>query len=709
MPRSVPTVPPFLTGIALLFWGSMTDRLWIAVALALIVESARWTRLRWDFGDSAFIRAWQLSVILIGMTAALVWIEGNRYDALPQLIGWMPALMLPVQFVQIFGTSDTMPLTTFSFFARKRLERNQALGISPGLRHRIHFGHVYLALILLSSMLGVNATSPVFLAGLVALAGWALIARNRDRRVSILVTLVLAGFIALAGEKGLTTLYRWALQGGTEDGFDPGATYTSIGRLGHVKQSNEILWRLKTSEGPRISHLRTASYNTYVNGQWNFRPLVRNPNQPENFNDLKTIEPKPGEIYYLAAESFDQSAADPSLPRVSLRGTAKTNSLLPAPGNLASLTGFQLESVERNATATLRVAPKEAVLNGTMLWSFKQSPDDPPRPDAASSRTSSSGKNGNFDPDRQIPPDEAEAVKQVSTELGLASMTTLQEKLDAIRVHFARNFRYTRYLSIPSFDALPRQMAPRPTPLRDFLLHTKAGHCEYFATAATLLLRDARIPVRYTIGFAVMEYDKSREEYVIRGTHGHAWCRVWDEKRSMWIDFDPTPPDWLGIEMPRTPAYQGLLDWLTRTREDFFLWRTRAENQLLVGVIMSAIGLIGAAIVGRNLWRSRKRIDAASIRSSWQGPVVRTPLHELEPLARKRLGPRPPGLPFGRWLAGLKDLLDDPAPLEEAIALHQARRFDPVAPADETRLTNLAGELKRALRAVRRRSGKTGA
>jgi transglutaminase-like putative cysteine protease len=43
------------------------------------------------------------------------------------------------------------------------------------------------------------------------------------------------------------------------------------------------------------------------------------------------------------------------------------------------------------------------------------------------------------------------------------------------------------------------------TPLARFLLRTRSGHCEYFATATVLLLRQLGIPARYAVGYAVHE------------------------------------------------------------------------------------------------------------------------------------------------------------------------------------------------------------
>jgi hypothetical protein len=82
--------------------------------------------------------------------------------------------------------------------------------------------------------------------------------------------------------------------------------------------------------------------------------------------------------------------------------------------------------------------------------------------------------------------------------------------------------------------------------LEDFLLSARTGHCEYFATATTLLLRAAGIPARYAVGYSVQEWSRLEGAYVARARHAHAWTRAWVDGR--WIDVDTTPPAWVEEE-----------------------------------------------------------------------------------------------------------------------------------------------------------------
>jgi hypothetical protein len=188
--------------------------------------------------------------------------------------------------------------------------------------------------------------------------------------------------------------------------------------------------------------------------------------------------------------------------------------------------------------------------------------------------------------------------------------------------------------------------------------------------------------------------------YIIRGTHGHAWCRVWDAAAGRWIDFDPTPPDWLAGVSGQPPWNQRLDDNVKRLREDFFLWRNRPANRLAATLVMLGVGLGLAGYVARRLWYSKRRLAAQGRAAGYTGAIVRTPLHELETRARKRLGERRPGEPFTRWLARLHPVFSNSTTLDEAIALHQRLRFDPAPPraSDQERLAQLAAELEAELK-----------
>jgi hypothetical protein len=55
--------PRMLLGAALIFWGWMVDLPLAGLALAFLFEGPHWLPQRWNFGETAYVRAWSISVI----------------------------------------------------------------------------------------------------------------------------------------------------------------------------------------------------------------------------------------------------------------------------------------------------------------------------------------------------------------------------------------------------------------------------------------------------------------------------------------------------------------------------------------------------------------------------------------------------------------------------------------------------------------------
>jgi protein-glutamine gamma-glutamyltransferase len=77
-------------------------------------------------------------------------------------------------------------------------------------------------------------------------------------------------------------------------------------------------------------------------------------------------------------------------------------------------------------------------------------------------------------------------------------------------------------------------------PLVAFVTRTKAGYCQHFAGAMTLMLRSLGIPARVAVGFTSGSYSQRRLEWTVTDHDAHAWVEVWFDGYG-WIPFDPTP------------------------------------------------------------------------------------------------------------------------------------------------------------------------
>ena len=100
---------------------------------------------------------------------------------------------------------------------------------------------------------------------------------------------------------------------------------------------------------------------------------------------------------------------------------------------------------------------------------------------------------------------------------------------ERIRDNFASHFLYT-------LDP-PRG---KGDPLVNFLLHSKAGHCEFFASATAMMLASRGIPSRLVTGSYGGEAGLLSKALVVRGGNLHAWVEANVDGQGFTV-LDPTP------------------------------------------------------------------------------------------------------------------------------------------------------------------------
>lgn len=96
-------------------------------------------------------------------------------------------------------------------------------------------------------------------------------------------------------------------------------------------------------------------------------------------------------------------------------------------------------------------------------------------------------------------------------------------------------------------------------PVVNFLLTSRRGHCEYFASALTLMCQALDIPARFASGYYGGELNPVGGYYQFRARDAHAWVEVFLPGKG-WTLFDPTPAS--GTQWRNTEL--GLLSELKR-------------------------------------------------------------------------------------------------------------------------------------------------
>jgi hypothetical protein len=189
----------------------------------------------------------------------------------------------------------------------------------------------------------------------------------------------------------------------------------------------------------------------------------------------------------------------------------------------------------------------------------------------------------------------------------------------------------------------------RADPVSDFLLTKKAAHCEYFASAAVMLLRCVDVPARYVTGFYAHESAGSSAR-TIRQQDAHAWAEAWIDGVG-WVTVDATPPagmpEQISAQAPLWQrAYERVLDALSG------VWRALSVRTWI------ALAAVATGAAGVFWWRRRRaarRKQAASVIPTYTPPAA--PLvavaMQFEELLRKRGMPCPAQTTWGEHLAAL--------------------------------------------------------
>jgi protein-glutamine gamma-glutamyltransferase len=696
-------MPPFLLGAAVIFWGWQSGFLVLSVAMALALEAARFLKLQWEFSDEDFSRIWVFCAV--ATVASLVYAftanEGpasfrsflqepglaaqSRAGASTartaiSVIRWFPMLFFLFIAAQLYSSLEAVPLEAISLILQRRLRRARQLGQPPlaGRQVDVSIYFYFAGCLYAASAHADTENSRAFFWGVCVLLAWALWPRRSARFGSVAWTGTLGAAIVLSyfGQLGLTQLQRvianynpqW-LSRSSENGFDAWESRTEIGHIGRLKTSGRIVIRVETKPGNLPpTYLREATYRAYGGTVWHADNL--------RMDSVAVTPEKNSATWILLPEKTNSAAVTLScyLPG--------QKALLPLPGGCGELDNLFAFGLYRNRTGAV-LADGPGLVTFDALYGpgrdYASPPDNPTNQPVDAKllslrRYGFSSDSISFtnNQDLDVPVREKPALKQIIEEEHLAGLSE-EDQLRKIRAFFHGAFKYS--LSQPP----PGRGSTNETPLSRFLLTNRIGHCEYFATATVLLLRELHMPARYAVGYAV--HEGSNGKYVVRQRDAHAWCLVWNDKDKSWHDFDTTPASWINEEAKMASAFQFLSDAWARVWFEFskIRWgQTRLRQYLFLSLVpVLALLLYQIIFRSRHAWRRRK-LGGEETPLSWPG--LDSEFYQIERRLTARCGPRRPGEALSALLeraaadpvlAGLRGAL------QQLLRLHYRHRFDP--------------------------------
>uniref|UniRef100_UPI004056A1F8 transglutaminase-like domain-containing protein n=1 Tax=Candidatus Electrothrix sp. TaxID=2170559 RepID=UPI004056A1F8 len=607
-------LPPFLSGAVLLFWGWQTNLLPLALPMALVLEGSRYIRTRWDLSLSDFSRITDICTILLAGLAVFLLTTDARKVAVHVLM-WLPVICFPLITAQQYSLAGKIDMRALMILAR-----NKAVAADNRLR-TIDAIAPYAALCLLAAGAG-NVKDNSFFLGAFLFMGWALWPQ-RSKRFSPLLWMLLfllIGGAGYTGQIGLYHLQRKAIWMATQWWFnrdsDPFNRSTSMGDIGELKLSSRIVFRVTSEEDPfQPILLREASYNLYRNTTWRSSPAEFTDVQPEPDKSTWNLHP---------SQQPDTSSMQPFTVWVPMKND---KALLKFPLGTYQLRNLPVSRLRQTPLGTIKAEEGPGLLGYQVHYQTESIGELPPT-----------------EKDLIVPSEEGDAIQQIMEELKLSSRQP-EEIPKVVADFFQDEFEYSLKL---------RAAGKNKTSLANFLLSSRAGHCEYFATATVLLLRASGIPTRYATGWSAHEPSAFGDQIVVRARHAHAWTQFY--QNGLWHSLDTTSSTWREQEDQAASDMAFLRDLWDAVIFKFSQWRWGTEEGLLkkwwwLLLIPLAIIIIRKMRADRKIRRVRTESTRAAHNQQKSSPFAR-----IEQRLKELGFERSPWEPPLRWVQRMRTL-----------------------------------------------------
>ncbi len=262
------------------------------------------------------------------------------------------------------------------------------------------------------------------------------------------------------------------------------ADEVELGKVGEIQQDNTVVMRVYGSL-PETVYWRVSVFDTLVNTKW-----VRTVEEPEHEGGIDT-----GAVSYTI---LLEPTHDTFLPT------------LDYPLKVLRLEGIKAEVRRfRGGYYTLN-KPVSKPIRYEVLSLFEEA-RDPPDPVYLTVPGS-------------VPP----SIIRLAEEIRRAGGSD-EERILRLKEFFREGFSYSL-----------RMPAPEGDPIEHFLLRSRKGNCEYFASSTALILRLMGIPSRVVGGFRGYIKNEYGNYYIVTNSMAHVWVEAYVGGR--WLRVDTTPP-----------------------------------------------------------------------------------------------------------------------------------------------------------------------
>ena len=271
-------------------------------------------------------------------------------------------------------------------------------------------------------------------------------------------------------------------------------------------------------------------------------------------------------------------------PDTSVRFDDVTLSIVHVKGGDPALTEYTIiSSPPSEPNQSLQgVLPQQALPTGAELTNLVGNPDEGPTIDASPARRAK------WLATRAALTFKSPALRQVAqrilTSQGLDVDPNIRNPADDRRAAQLLS-DYVRDVCRYTLDVPPSPL--KADPIENFLLESRAGHCELFASALAALCRSSGINARVIAGYAASEYDEASDTFTVRQADAHAWCEVSIDP-STWITMDAVP------DQSVTALREAQAGWFTHIERLLADARDRWNNAIVMFDAAAQQRLLGA-------------------------------------------------------------------------------------------------------------------
>src|SRR5215831_3253518 len=341
-----------------------------------------------------------------------------------------------------------------------------------------------------------------------------------------------------AGYLGRVSFSPSLMTGFTED--------VGLGQIGEIKKSSAVVMRVQTGKpvGYEWLRWRGVALTTFDGKRWSSN--AGNPVRLGTKEDGWIHTPETDQKQNTTGQTVNYTVY---LEPVATNAIFVPGRVLSVQGNFSAGTANSFAAMQRNYLVTDETGTLKVPFSTFAAIRYAGISRLPPR-DAGKLRSAGTEYSSDIvSTYLQLPAELDRRIPDMALEITRNAQTPFDKAL-RVETYLRMRFAYTLNLS----------GKPGQDPLAHFLFETRAGHCEYFASAMAIMLRTLGIPSREVNGFLPGEYNDLGGDYIVRASDAHSWVEAYFPGTG-WLTFDPTPaaPESAGGFRVRLGQY---IDWM---------------------------------------------------------------------------------------------------------------------------------------------------